>query len=126
MTTTAPLATTTALATQIAATVGAALTGSRSAHGELTITVPRETIIEVLTKLRDDPALQLESLVDICGVDFPARPERFEVVYHLLSLRRNLRTPPLQVAGVGTCAHLLSPSVQDAQERLHGMPNAEG
>ena len=41
--------------------------------------------------MRDDPALQFEQLIDICGVDFPERAERFEVVYHLLSIRKNLR-----------------------------------
>jgi NADH-quinone oxidoreductase subunit C len=45
----------------------------------------------VMTALRDDPAFRFEVLIDICGVDYPARPERFDVVYHLLSPRKNLR-----------------------------------
>ena len=76
---------------QVAASLGAALGTAKTAYGELTITVPRDQIVAVLTRLRDDPALQLENLIDICGVDYPARAERFEVVYHLLSLRKNLR-----------------------------------
>ena len=64
---------------------------SHIAHGELTITVARERIGEVLTKLRDDPDCQFEILIDICGVDYPARKNRFDVVYHLLSVRRNQR-----------------------------------
>ena len=79
------------LGEQVAASLGSAVTTKTLAFGELTITVPRDQIIAVLTRLRDDPALQLENLIDICGVDYPSRPERFEVVYHLLSLRKNLR-----------------------------------
>ena len=76
---------------QIATAAGSSNATSHAAFGELTVTVPRDEIVAVLTRLRDDPALQFENLIDICGVDFPARPERFEVVYHLLSLRKNLR-----------------------------------
>jgi NADH-quinone oxidoreductase subunit C len=60
-------------------------------HGELMARVKREAIIRVLTFLRDDPRCLFEMLCDICGVDFPDRPERFDVVYNLLSLRHNLR-----------------------------------
>jgi NADH-quinone oxidoreductase subunit C len=79
------------LAEQASATVGSALVASKVAFGEVTLVVARERIVEVLTRLRDDPALQLEVLLDITGVDWPEREERFDVVYHLLSLRRNLR-----------------------------------
>jgi NADH-quinone oxidoreductase subunit C len=47
--------------------------------------------VDVLTKLRDDAACRFEILIDICGVDYPARPNRFDVVYHLLSVRKNQR-----------------------------------
>ena len=63
----------------------------KSAFGELTLTTTRDNIIAVLVKLRDDPALQFEQLIDLCGVDYPQRAERFDVVYHLLSPRKNLR-----------------------------------
>ena len=79
------------LSTQIATTLGTLATGSKTAFGEITLTVPRADILAVLTKLRDDPALQFEQLIDLCGVDYPARPARFDVVYHLLSPRKNLR-----------------------------------
>ena len=81
----------TVLASHASATLGAAALSSATAFGELTLTVARDRIIDVLATLRDDPAWQFECLIDICGVDYPERPERFEVVYHLLSLRKNQR-----------------------------------
>ncbi len=60
-------------------------------HGELTLVVQRAAIARVLAYFRDDPNLLFKVLVDICGVDFPDRVERFDVVYHLLSLRHNQR-----------------------------------
>jgi NADH-quinone oxidoreductase subunit C len=71
--------------------LGDALTGARIAYGELTVEVARDRIIEVLTALRDDPACLFEIPIDICGVDYPARKDRFDVVYHLLSPRHNQR-----------------------------------
>ena len=59
--------------------------------GELCAVVPRTRIADILRTLRDDPALMMSQLVDICGVDYPDRPERFDVVYHLLSMRHNAR-----------------------------------
>src|SRR5262245_33146859 len=73
------------------AKLGAAVVTSKTAFDELTITVARDRIVEVLTFLRDDPDCRFEVLIDICGVDYPARTERFEVVYHLLSMRKNQR-----------------------------------
>jgi len=71
--------------------VGSALLTSKEAFGEVTLTVARDRIVSVLKKLRDDPELQFEVLLDITGVDWPAREERFDVVYHLLSMRKNQR-----------------------------------
>jgi NADH-quinone oxidoreductase subunit C len=59
--------------------------------GELWVLVPRTRIAEVLETLRDDPALGMNQLMDVCGADYPERPERFEVVYNLLSLVNNRR-----------------------------------
>jgi NADH-quinone oxidoreductase subunit C len=59
------------------------------AYGELTIACHRDRIIEVLTALKDRFGFQ--QLLDVCGVDYPDRAERFDVVYHLLSLTRNAR-----------------------------------
>ena len=58
---------------------------------ELVIVVRRESIVRVLTFLRDDVNCQFKQLMDVCGVDYPGRPERFEVVYNLLSLSHNRR-----------------------------------
>ncbi len=60
-------------------------------HGELMLTARREAIVKVLTFLRDDPKCEFQLLVDLCGADYPNRPERFEVVYNLLSLTQNRR-----------------------------------
>ena len=67
------------------------LVDSAIAHGELTLTVELAAIARVLTFLRDEPGLLLNELVDLCGVDYPPRARRFDVVYHLLSVRHNLR-----------------------------------
>lgn len=60
-------------------------------HGELAVRVTLTDLLEVLTWLRDTPDAAFSQLMDLCGVDYPARPDRFEVVYNLLSLRHNLR-----------------------------------
>ena len=65
--------------------------GVEVARGELSLLARREGIAKVLAFLRDDGACQFQALMDICGADYPERPERFEVVYHLLSLKLNQR-----------------------------------
>ena len=60
-------------------------------HGELTFHVRRDALKEVVRFLKDDPRTAFQCLIDICAVDWPARPERFEVVYHFLSPVQNLR-----------------------------------
>ena len=67
------------------------VSGAEVAQGELTIAVNWDAIVTVLTFLRDDTNCQFRQLIDICGVDYPGRERRFEVVYHLLSLRQNQR-----------------------------------
>jgi NADH-quinone oxidoreductase subunit C len=74
----------------VAATPGAVL-GSTFALGELTLTVDPVRVIEVLRFLRDDPAAQFVSIIDISGADYPEREKRFDVVYHLLSPKLNRR-----------------------------------
>lgn len=61
------------------------------ALGELTVTVTPARLLEILAFLRDDPSCLFKQLLDICGVDYLDRPQRFEVVYHLLSLKHNRR-----------------------------------
>lgn len=58
---------------------------------ELVIRTPRDSLIETLTFLRDNSNCHFKCLVDLCGIDYPERPERFEIVYSLLSHRYNLR-----------------------------------
>jgi NADH-quinone oxidoreductase subunit C len=62
-----------------------------TSRDEFVIVVRREAIARVLTFLRDDVNCQFKQLMDVCGVDYPGRPERFEVVYNLLSLTHNRR-----------------------------------
>ena len=61
------------------------------ANGELMLTCAADDVVALLTFLRDDEACQFVQLIDLCGVDYPNRVERFEVVYNLLSLRNNAR-----------------------------------
>jgi NADH-quinone oxidoreductase subunit C len=61
------------------------------ALSELTLVVAPVDIVRVLTALRDDTQCLFEVLIDICGVDYPEREKRFDVVYHLLSPRLNQR-----------------------------------
>ncbi len=60
-------------------------------HGELCVLVQRDALLKVMAVLHDDVNCMFRMLVDISGVDYPARPERFEVVYQLLSTRHNQR-----------------------------------
>ena len=76
----------TPLGTEMVAELGVE---AQVAYGELTLVAPRDRIVEVLTALRDRFGFQ--QLIDLCGADYPDRVERFEVVYHLLSLTRNAR-----------------------------------
>lgn len=60
-------------------------------NGEAIVSVPSASIVKVMQFLRDDDHCQFKMLVDICGVDYPERMERFEVVYNLLSVKQNRR-----------------------------------
>jgi NADH-quinone oxidoreductase subunit C len=60
-------------------------------HNELTVKATPETILALLTFLRDDVRCGFISMIDICGVDWPQREKRFDVVYHLLSPKQNQR-----------------------------------
>lgn len=71
--------------------LGGALLSSLDAVGEVALTVDRMSLVETMTALRDTPGLEYQQLMEIAGVDYPERPDRFEVVYCLLSLTRNHR-----------------------------------
>lgn len=68
-----------------------AVTSTEVIHGELVLHTTRNSLIKVLTFLRDDVNSQYKQLMDVCGVDYPEREERFDVVYNLLSLTQNSR-----------------------------------
>jgi NADH-quinone oxidoreductase subunit C len=80
-----------ALAEHLAASLPGVVQGSETHHGELCVHVPRGAVLEILAFLRDDRQCRFTVLCDICGVDFPDREMRFEVVYNLLSMSHNLR-----------------------------------
>ena len=61
------------------------------AFGELTVAVEAGTIVPFTTWLRDDPECEFRIMIDICGVDYPNRTPRFDVVYHFLSISKNQR-----------------------------------
>jgi NADH-quinone oxidoreductase subunit C len=99
------------------------VTSAEVARGELIAFVRRESIVRVLTSLRDDPKLAYTQLIDLTAVDYPERPERFEIVYNLLSMAANRRirvkltvgeeTPVASVAGVFPCADWFEREVWD-------------
>jgi NADH-quinone oxidoreductase subunit C len=66
-------------------------TGYAIAFGELTVTANAADIVKVATFLRDDPQCQFWNVTDVTAVDRPARPARFDVVYHFLSPKQNAR-----------------------------------
>ncbi len=92
-------------------------------RGELIVRVQRASIVNVLKFLRDDQKCRFTQLLDVCGVDFPEREERFNVVYHLISMDRNERvrvkvkageeTPVPSVTEVFSCADWFEREVWD-------------
>ena len=58
---------------------------------ELTVDARADQVVRVLKFLKDDPRCRFEQLTDLCGVDYPERDPRFDVVYHLLSMSHNCR-----------------------------------
>lgn len=91
--------------------------------GELTITARADKIVSILTCLRDEAGFKFVQLTDLCGVDYPERRKRFDVVYHLLSFKHNVRvrikvqaddeTPVPSVVGVYPCANWYEREVWD-------------
>ncbi|RMF34654.1 MAG: NADH-quinone oxidoreductase subunit C [Alphaproteobacteria bacterium] len=79
------------LATLIEARQPEAVVSHRIAHGELTLIVAPSRLRDLVAFLAEDRSCEFTTLIDICGVDHPEREKRFEVVYHLLSMRQNMR-----------------------------------
>ena len=79
------------LGDHIAQATAGAVTGCDVRLGELMLECAPDRLIGLLTFLRDDPKCLFKQLIDVCGVDWPEREKRFDVVYNLLSLKNNLR-----------------------------------
>lgn len=111
------------LSEHIAEHLGDILVSREVRLNELIVTVRKDGIVRALTFLRDDSTVDCKMLVDVCGVDYPSREERFEVVYNLLSLRQNHRvrvkittdedTPVPSVAEVFSSANWFEREVWD-------------
>jgi len=72
-------------------TLGDAVTGTTMRLGELSIEINRDDVLKIIKFLRDDVNCQFLTLLDVCGVDYPEDDERFEIVYHMLSMTHNNR-----------------------------------
>jgi NADH-quinone oxidoreductase subunit C len=79
------------LGEHIAAANPEAVISHTLALGELTLAARRGEIAALMEFLKTDPRCRFTQLIDLCGADYPERAERFEVVYHLLSVHLNLR-----------------------------------
>ena len=96
---------------------------AEAVRGELVVCVQRASIVNVLKFLHTDQKCEFTQLLDICGVDYPEREERFDVVYHLISMNRNDRirlkvrageeTPVPSVTEVYPCADWFEREVWD-------------
>jgi NADH-quinone oxidoreductase subunit C len=75
----------------IAGALPSSVTGYEVAFHELNVTANARDIVSVMRFLRDDPRCLFWNLIDITAVDWPAREQRFDVVYHLLSPKHNVR-----------------------------------
>ena len=72
--------------------------GFRIESGELVAQAARDSLVAIMTVLRDDPRFAFEQVMDICGVDWPDRAERFDIVYNLLSVSLNQRVRVITTA----------------------------
>jgi NADH dehydrogenase I D subunit len=78
-----------------------AVIDTRSFRGEETVVVKNNAILSICQFLATDPVLSFDFLTDICGVDYPDREKRFEVVYHLYSIKRKTRLRVKTTVGEG-------------------------
>ena len=81
----------TSLSSQLKKILGDDLIQVTTSLGETTAHVMASSLVRTLTILRDNESTQFQQLIDIGGVDYPERPQRFDVVYHLLSVHLNHR-----------------------------------
>jgi NADH-quinone oxidoreductase subunit C len=87
------------LSESIKSALGTAVTSSTIARGELTIEVAAGEILRTMVHLHNSADFKI--LVDVCGVDWPQRAKRFDIVYHLLSLTKNVRVRVKAQVGEG-------------------------
>jgi NADH-quinone oxidoreductase subunit C len=80
-----------ALGEHVAQALPGVATGQQHSFGELTLTLAVDQLVRAVEFLRDDPECEFRMLMDVCGVDWPKREKRFDVVYHFLSLTKNQR-----------------------------------
>jgi len=81
----------TALGERVVAASGGLIAGFEVSYGELSVNAAAAEIVEVLRFLKDAEGLKFHQLLDVCGADYPQRPLRFDIVYHLLSMTQNRR-----------------------------------
>jgi len=103
------------LAEQISAGLGESINGVTVTNGELRVDARADHVVRIMTYLRDNSGCQFKLLMDVTAVDWPARTPRFDIVYHLLSIRLNHRvrivvttdeeTPVPSVSGVYSVAN---------------------
>ncbi|QEU08259.1 NADH-quinone oxidoreductase subunit C [Paracoccus yeei] len=79
------------LAEHIAMRRGNDVVETKVAFGELTVTATLSSVVGLIEFLRSDASCRFSTLIDITAVDYPNRPARFDIVYHLLSMHRNQR-----------------------------------
>lgn len=79
------------LAAHIQSSVKGATVETSIGLGELMLRVSRDGLLPLMIFLRDDDACLFTTLVDVCGADYPARADRFDVIYNLLSIKNNVR-----------------------------------
>ncbi len=111
------------LGSYIAAAIPQVVHSHEIKNDALILHVRRDEIVKVLTYLRDEPNCQFKILADLCGVDYPERENRFDVVYNMLSLTQNHRirvkietdesTPVPSVTGVFSSANWYEREVWD-------------
>jgi NADH-quinone oxidoreductase subunit C len=75
----------------VAAALGQSVDAVEVKLGELMVACAPGNLVKVMKFLRNDSNCRFEMLIDICGVDYPDREQRFDVVYNLLSLKHNYR-----------------------------------
>ena len=86
-----PEAALTELGERVVANSAGAIAAFQVAFGELVVHAAAPRIVEALTTLRDSPEFEFQQLIDLAGADYPQREQRFDVVYHLLSMTKNRR-----------------------------------